>query len=334
MNKLVILLIIVNTFSLSTFAQDPQFSQYFSSPLTLNPAYTGFFEGPQRLAMNFRNQWLGVGEPFQTGTISLESKLIKQQVGQENILGLGIMGMFDKTAGGTYRSNYLSISTAYHQVLDDNAYHHLGIGFQASMGTRNLDFNRVSFNEQFSSRGFDLSIYNGESMLTKSATYLDFNTGLMYNYNGIRNRYYLGTSLYHITRPSISFLGNDRYQLPMRITIHGGASWILGDHGEVHVSGQYMSQGAASNHVFGLAYGYSIQSANDNNVLYAGMWARSKDAIYPYLGYRLNNTVLGLSYDVTTSGLQMSAKHNRSFEISLIYDFPDKSYEKKMLPWY
>lgn len=29
----------------SLFAQDPHFSQYFASPLTLNPAYTGKFNG-------------------------------------------------------------------------------------------------------------------------------------------------------------------------------------------------------------------------------------------------------------------------------------------------
>ena len=31
-------------------AQDPHFSQFFSSPLTLNPAFTGKFNGSWRLA--------------------------------------------------------------------------------------------------------------------------------------------------------------------------------------------------------------------------------------------------------------------------------------------
>ena len=35
-------------------AQDPHFSQYFSSPLTFNPAFTGYFEGTHRFAVNIR----------------------------------------------------------------------------------------------------------------------------------------------------------------------------------------------------------------------------------------------------------------------------------------
>ncbi|HNA97235.1 MAG TPA: type IX secretion system membrane protein PorP/SprF, partial [Chitinophagaceae bacterium] len=38
-------------------AQDPNFSQFFASPLTLNPALTGKFDGTFRVAGNFRNQW-------------------------------------------------------------------------------------------------------------------------------------------------------------------------------------------------------------------------------------------------------------------------------------
>ena len=38
-------------------AQDPNFSQFFASPLTLNPALTGKFDGVYRIAGNYRNQW-------------------------------------------------------------------------------------------------------------------------------------------------------------------------------------------------------------------------------------------------------------------------------------
>src|SRR3712207_66136 len=40
------------------FAQDLHFSQFFNSPLTTNPANTGFIpDGDYRLGMNYRNQW-------------------------------------------------------------------------------------------------------------------------------------------------------------------------------------------------------------------------------------------------------------------------------------
>lgn len=315
-------------------AQDPHFSQYFSSPLSLNPAYTGFFEGPHRLSMNFRNQWLGAGEPFATGSISMESRILRGKTGERNIMGIGVMGMYDRTAGGAYNSNYVALSTAYHLELDEDGYQHLGAGFQFSMGTRRLDYNRISFNEQFSSRGFDLSLYNGESFSGRTSTYFDVNVGIMYNYHGPRERYYLGTSLYHLTRPGMSFLGNENYILPMRYTVHGGASWLMGAHSELYVSGQYMQQGAATNTVIGVAYGHSVKPDDDAVVVYAGCWLRSKDAVYPYIGYRWENFQLGMSYDINTSSLQATTTRNKSFEVSLIYEFLDKGAARMMMPWY
>lgn len=315
-------------------SQDPHFSQYFSSPLSLNPAYCGFFEGPQRLSMNFRNQWLGAGDPFTTATLSFEQRLIDQNKNPYDNWGLGIMAMYDRTANGSYNSNYLNVSTAYHKQLDEDGFQHLGIGFQGSIGSRRLDYSKIAFNEQFTSRGFDLTLNNGENFLNKSVNYFDGNLGILYNYHGPFKRFYAGASLYHFTQPSISFLGNTPYTLPMRVTLHTGASWLLGSHSEVYVSGQIMKQGTSSNKVVGMAYGHSLYSNDDAIVLYAGLWLRFNDAVYPYVGYKWENFQLGLSYDLNTSGIQATATRNKSFEISLIYDFLEKEDMKRFMPWY
>ena len=40
------------------FAQDLHFSQFMNSPLTTNPANTGFIPGGDyRIGINYRNQW-------------------------------------------------------------------------------------------------------------------------------------------------------------------------------------------------------------------------------------------------------------------------------------
>jgi len=38
-------------------AQDPHFSQYYFTPLEVNPALTGIFEGKYRASMSYRDQW-------------------------------------------------------------------------------------------------------------------------------------------------------------------------------------------------------------------------------------------------------------------------------------
>lgn len=45
--------------------QDPVFSQYYASPLQINPAFTGLTNGP-RFGVNYRNQWPLIDQVFKT----------------------------------------------------------------------------------------------------------------------------------------------------------------------------------------------------------------------------------------------------------------------------
>lgn len=314
-------------------AQDPQYSQYFSSPLSLNPAFTGYHDGIHRLTSNFRNQWLGAGDPFTTASVSFDTRVAAERL-NNNILGVGLMVTGDRTATGAYNSNYASLSTAYHQSLDEEGFQHFSIGFQGNMGTRTLDYNRISFNNQLTSRGFDLSLPNNENFVTQKAVYYDLNVGAMYNYLKDRKRFFLGVSAYHVNQPKMSFLGSDLYKLPIRLTAHGGSSVLVNAQSELFVSAQYVQQGNVSNATLGMAYGYSIEERNDENVFYAGLFYRHKDAVYPYIGYLFNDLQLGLSYDVNVTGVQTGNKRNRSFELSIIYHFFNPNEIRRVMPWH
>ena len=54
----------------SLYAQDLHFSQFFNSPLSTNPANTGFIpDGDYRLGLNFRDQWSCImSVPYKTRT--------------------------------------------------------------------------------------------------------------------------------------------------------------------------------------------------------------------------------------------------------------------------
>ena len=326
-------LVSIFLFGLSSAAQDAHYSQYFNAPLSLNPAFTGYYDGKHRLATNFRNQWLGAGDPFTTATVSFDTRAMVNQL-DKSILGVGIVLMGDRTATGSYNSNYASLSTAYHQALDEEGFQHLAVGFQGNLGARMLDYNRISFNDQFASRGFDLSLSNNENFVTRRANYIDFNIGLMYNYLKDRTRVFFGTSYYHLNQPKMSFLGNDESILPARATVHAGASFLVGAQGELFLSSQFMNQAGVNNTTLGFAYGYSPYQSDDNNVFYAGLFYRNQDAVYPYLGYLLNDIQLGLSYDINTSGIQTGSRRNRSFELSVIYHFFDPNSTRRVMPWY
>jgi type IX secretion system PorP/SprF family membrane protein len=316
------------------YAQDPHFSQYFASPLTMNPANTGNFEGSNRMAMNFRQQWMGVGDPFVTGTVSVDSKILRNKLNNDDKFGIGLMGLYDQSLGSALLSSYGAFSIAYHKALDEDGYQTLAVGFQPVIGNRRLDYSKVSFYRQFGSNGFDLSLPNGESFKTASIVYFDFNSGLMYNYQDEERSLYAGFSYYHMTRPKQSFLGDTSYRLPARFNVHLGASLLTGEYGRLFFSGTAMQQSGSSETALGVSYGYSVPSAADNTMLVVGAWYRMKDAIYPYVGLQFNSMLLGFSYDVTTSNLSLANTKNKSIEVSCILNFKDNREIRKLVPWY
>src|SRR3954452_7603802 len=76
------------------FAQDPSFSQFFSSPLNVDPALTGNINADWRLISNIRNQWMGSSSPYVTGTVSFDTKLLTTRIAnipEGNYFGVGSM---------------------------------------------------------------------------------------------------------------------------------------------------------------------------------------------------------------------------------------------------
>ena len=60
MKKLVLGVGVAMMLSGASKAQDVHFTQYFTSPLTLNPAMTGLVPDDIRAAANYRTQWTAV----------------------------------------------------------------------------------------------------------------------------------------------------------------------------------------------------------------------------------------------------------------------------------
>src|SRR5687767_15825098 len=107
-NFIVVLCVLIT--AENTNAQDPSFSQFFSSPLNINPALTANINADWRAIANFRNQWIGPASPYITGTISYDAKMFQKKVPNVeydgNSFGLGGMLMYDKAMGGVVKSSY------------------------------------------------------------------------------------------------------------------------------------------------------------------------------------------------------------------------------------
>ena len=64
-------------------AQDIHFSMFYASPITLNPALTGVFDGTYRVAAIYRNQWQSVSTPYNTFAASFDIKLLQDKLKNE-----------------------------------------------------------------------------------------------------------------------------------------------------------------------------------------------------------------------------------------------------------
>ena len=89
--KIVCLLTILGWCTTSTlYAQDLHFSQFFNSPLSTNPANTGFIPGGDyRLGVNFRDQWSSIMSlPYKTMSAFGDVQVMKNR-NQTGWVGLG-----------------------------------------------------------------------------------------------------------------------------------------------------------------------------------------------------------------------------------------------------
>lgn len=313
-------------------AQDPNFSQFFASPLTLNPAFTGKFNGDLRLAGNYRNQWPTINNAFTTYTVSADLSILKDRISEIDQFGIGVMAFSDQSGNGILKNNYLALSTAYHKGLDEDGYNQIGAGFQATYVNKRLDITNLKFEDQLTSLGFTGVTSEVFSANQINVSYLDVNAGVLFNgtSNGLNN-YYAGVSLYHINRPKESFQGG-QFFLPSRVTIQAGGMVPVGQDDALHFSANHSRQANATNTLIGGAYMMNMnpgQPAPTN--LYLGTWVRFGDAIIPYVGLEFGEFHVGATYDVNVSSLKPASNMRGGAEISLIYiKQPKDPYRKKL----
>jgi hypothetical protein len=93
----VVSLLLLSLCLLSTYAQDIHFSQYYASPLTLNPALTGKFDGLWRVNAIYRGQWFAPKDlqPYSTVAGSVDFSLLKDKM-KGNALGVGLLVINDQ----------------------------------------------------------------------------------------------------------------------------------------------------------------------------------------------------------------------------------------------
>lgn len=311
-------------------AQSYSFSQFFSTPLALNPALNGSAPTRFRLSSNFRNQWVYGGTPYLTGSIGVESKILSNSIPDYHNWGVGASVIVDQSNAGGLTYTISSLGTAYHVALDAEGRQSIGIGIQGSFNQRTINLNRLTFESQFGSGGFNNSLPIGESFQNLSKSYMDVHAGLLYQFNSEAVQFTLGGALFNILEPKTnsSLL---EYRLPKRYVLHTGFNTALTEGLGLMGSLTGMSVSGLNNLTAGIALRKELETFSFTG----GCWYRVGDAVIPYVGVGVNGLTLGLSFDNTISGLKSVAQTRNAFELGIMYTpLGELQKLKRAVPWY
>lgn len=327
--KTVIPVIAILCLAITSYAQQTHFSQYFSNPLELNPALTGYYEGGIRLSSVHRRQWAQDGNPFITVAASAETRLLKESA--KGKLGIGMMFNSDRSNNDVYSINSGGFSVAYNIPIDQDERIELGIGLQGQFSQKKINPLKLSFESQFTGNGFDPTITTPELLKTASISYLSLNSGILLNFKtNDFDQFYLGCGLYNVNTPKTSFLDSG-YKTSVRYNGLAGGNFQLSETFGLQLSSLFSFHQQASEVVFGAVGTFHLGGDKSFSL---GSWYRTGDAFIPYIGLGWNGFELGVSNDISINTIKSISNYKNSLEVSFRYCPFDNSERKKAIPWY
>jgi type IX secretion system PorP/SprF family membrane protein len=300
-------------------AQDLHFSQYFNAPLLVNPANTGFAPDVDwRLGMNYRNQWASIiNNPYKTMSIWGDAQLFNSRF-ENGWVGVGGAILRDVAGSGNLTSTRAYGSVAYHQTLGFASL--LSAGFTAGWINKRVDFSKLTFDNQWNGKFFDITTPSGENFTYNQAGYFDLQAGLNYAYFPNENTYLnAGFSASHINRPKESFFSSAGAEamLAVRYTAFLNGAFKLNDQWIVNPNAYLSKMANTYETVIGINANYNL-SGDGRMQLIGGLYYRNKDAVIPMVGYQWNDFKLTVNYDATTSSLSNYNQSRGAYELSLV----------------
>lgn len=331
-------------------AQDIHFSQFYMSPLTLNPAMTGVLECTQRVTVNYRNQWAGVAKNYAYNTIAA-SYDHKFTAFRRDYWGLGLSLFGDRAGASRFTTSQVRLSGSFSKYLGGNrSYsHYLVFGVQLGLANRFFSFDDLKFpNQHNGNGGFAANLPNGETnLVNESIVYGDLNAGILWFINWKDGgSVYIGGAYSHINKPSQTFFtdesnGSRKVLLYSKYTVHAGGEFNLGNGVSLVPGLVTFLQGPSWQLNGGTALRFDIGSQRYRTQRFqVGLWTRlvnnynynlsddnklsedyalGMDAIITSVRFQYNQFGVGFSYDANVSSLNKGTGGNGAFELSMMY---------------
>lgn len=311
MNKIYILFAFL-LFGFASFAQDVHFSQYQQAPLLLNPASAGFFDGSQRVILNYKSQWSGMQSPYKTMAASIDLPAFAGEKKKGN-LGFGLNGYNDVAGDSKFGTTKINLSVS--GIVNINRVSRFSGGLQIGGAQRSADLTNLQWGNQFNGSGFDNGISSNEVNTLSSLMYLDMGAGVMYEFSNVQNnftgkngiKFSIGASSFHINEPKIQFYNFNTERMHRRYAFNATGRFDLPETRVSIIPGIiYLMQGPSSEILANLCFRIRLTDPSQittylkETSLTIGAGYRNNDAIIPQLAIDFSDYSFGVSYDLTS----------------------------------
>lgn len=296
-----------------SFAQDPEFSQFYSNPLYLNPAFAGTL-GVPRINLQYRDQWHGLHDAYVTQSLAFDMPVEKLRG------GIGLNLVRDLQSSGILSSLQADlIYTSIFRLTDNLSFSGaLGAGFRQNR----LDWGRLVFADNVDPYSGNHTATNETPVADPEYHFADFSTGVMLFGENI----FAGLAAHHLAQPSQSWYSESAPagRLLRKYSLHAGLRIPVHLHGFWRKTFDFspqvvlVQQGRFRQFNYGMLANYRGFTG--------GAWLRQDltfhyDALIFLVGYMKKRWHFTYSYDFTLSGL--GARSGGTSEISLSFLLKD-----------
>jgi type IX secretion system PorP/SprF family membrane protein len=312
-------LILLFAFSQQVEGQDVHYSQMYSTPLFINPAFTGNHVCDFRAGVNYRQQAASFTIPFETYSAWGDTRIYPAFLGRRSWMGLGGHMYYDNAGDGGLKKIQGMAFGSFSQGFnaDNSFYGSLGIGL--GITNRSININQLIFNSQWDDVAlqFDPSIGSGESLANSSIFYMDFNMGLaIHHLINEKLQYEFGVSMSHINKPEESFYG-EKNKVGRKLIINGSVQTLVSKRILLKPEAYFVMHEGAQEIIFGSNMVYGTTDIK----LHGGLWYRFGRDIIPTLGLEYNTFTVLFSYDINVSKQRIASNYRGGFELSILKRF-------------
>ncbi len=307
-------------------AQNHHYSQFYTTPVSVNPALTGAFDGIFRISGNQRTQWLSVTKPHLTFGFCADGAIYKNHRRQE-LFAIGGAVNTLKAGDVGYTSTQAMLSASFIKHVGRQNRNKIGVGAYAGMFNNFFDPSVASWDEQFQHNFYNPSLGSGEDFLTTRQYYFDIGAGVFWSISpGRMSTCQVGFAATHLNRPKETF-GTTTQRLPVRYNLHLVSR--IGLTSDLAIAPMAMAswQRSFSEYLFGANIEY-FRRKNSYTTLFSiggGILYRWNDAVIADVFFDWQNLRVGVAYDVNVSSFRVATHGRGALEISISYIFRKKS---------